>query len=110
MKIAVPVAYGRLTDQFGQSSEFVLVAVENGRIAGMEIRVPPIESPGLLPRWLKENGVNVVISGGMGARAVRRLQQIGIDVHTGDPRHTPQELVRRYLDTAREWLTLPRDD
>jgi predicted Fe-Mo cluster-binding NifX family protein len=33
----------------------------------------PEHQPGLLPLWLKERGVNVVIAGGIGSRAMDLL-------------------------------------
>lgn len=110
MKIAVPVDSGKLTVQFGQSKEFALVAVEDNTIIGMEIQAPPPNEPGLLPKWLRKNGVSVVIAGGMGARAIRLLQQNGIEVHSGPPREKPEEAVRQYLDNSREPATRRPED
>lgn len=110
MKIAVPVDSGKLTVQFGQSEEFALVAVEDDKITGVEIQAPPPGEPGLLPKWLKKNGVSVVIAGGMGARAIRLLQQNGIEVHSGTLREKPEEAVRQYLDNAGEPAARRRED
>lgn len=53
----------------------------------------PAHQPGLLPRWLKEQGATVVIAGGMGARAVDLLRSAGIQVILGAPSRTPEELA-----------------
>lgn len=102
MKIAIPAADGKLAAQGGRTKAFVLVAVENDEITGMEIKSSPPEDPGLLPTWLKEYGVSVVICRDMGARAIRRLQQSGIEVKTGYLPEEPEDLIARYLDNDRK--------
>jgi predicted Fe-Mo cluster-binding NifX family protein len=52
----------------------------------------------VLPRWLHEQGADVIIAGGMGARAMELFTQNGIKVIVGAPALTPQELVQLYLD------------
>ena len=58
----------------------------------------PEHQPGLLPPWLKEHGVTLVIAGGMGARARSLLPEASIEVITGAPSENADTLVRRYLD------------
>lgn len=61
-----------------------------------EIEAPPHE-PGLLPRWLAEHGVDVVIAGGMGHRAKALFSQNRITVVVGAPALGVDELVSQYL-------------
>jgi predicted Fe-Mo cluster-binding NifX family protein len=100
MKFAVPLAEGKLTAHFGHCQEFALVDVEEDAIKKKETLVPPPHEPGLLPKWLHELGANVIIAGGMGARAVDLFAQNGIKVITGAPSLTPEELVQQYLDNS----------
>ena len=58
----------------------------------------PEHQPGLLPPWLKERGVNVVIAGGMGERAQALFQAASIQVLTGAPAGDATDIVRQYLD------------
>ncbi|GBC60362.1 ATPase [Desulfonema ishimotonii] len=102
MKVAVPLAEGKLTLHFGHCQEFAFIDVENNEIKGKEIVVPPPHEPGVLPKWLHDNGVSVVIAGGMGARAIGLLQQNGIDVHTGAPALEPEVLVEQMLKNTLE--------
>jgi predicted Fe-Mo cluster-binding NifX family protein len=53
-----------------------------------------------LPRWLHELGVDVIIAGGMGHRALDLFRENGIQVVTGAPSMVPEELVRSYLDNT----------
>jgi predicted Fe-Mo cluster-binding NifX family protein len=100
MKFAIPLAEGKLTAHFGHCQEFALVDVEDNKIKNTEKMVPPPHEPGVLPRWLHEQGTDVIIAGGMGARALDLFSQNGIEVRTGAPSLTPEELVQQYLDDA----------
>ena len=68
---------------FGHCEQFALVDVdEDGPQAAEAPRslTPPPHEPGLLPRWLHEQGADVVIAGGMGQRAQQLFAQSGIRV------------------------------
>ena len=100
MKIAIPMANGRLTAHFGHCQEFALVEVEGNEISKKEMLVPPPHEPGVLPNWLHELGADVIIAGGMGQRAVSLFQERGIKVVTGAPALTPEEIVNSYLNNT----------
>jgi ATP-binding protein involved in chromosome partitioning len=100
MRIAIPIADGRLAQHFGHCERFALVDIDQAtRATTGATEVPaPEHQPGLLPPWLKERGVNLVIAGSMGARAHSLFQAASIEVLTGAPSESPQTLVRQYLD------------
>jgi predicted Fe-Mo cluster-binding NifX family protein len=100
MKFAIPLAEGKLTAHFGHCQEFAIVDVENNEIKNTEILVPPPHEPGVLPKWLHDMGTNVIIAGGMGNMAINMFAQNDIQVMTGAPSLTPEELVKQYLDSA----------
>ncbi len=100
MKFAIPLAEGKLTAHFGHCQEFALVEVEDNQIKSKETLVPPPHEPGVLPKWLHEQGADVIIAGGMGTRAMDLFAQNGIKVMTGAPSLTPEELVKQYLDNS----------
>jgi len=100
MKIAIPMANGKLTAHFGHCQEFALVEVEGNEISKKEMLVPPPHEPGVLPNWLHELGADVIIAGGMGQRAVGLFQERGIKVVTGAPALTPEEIVNSYLNNT----------
>lgn len=102
MKFAIPLADGKLTAHFGHCQEFALIEVEDKEIKNKETLIPPPHEPGLLPRWLHELGADVIIAGGMGARALDLFAQNGIRVITGAPASTPEDLVKSYLDNTLE--------
>ena len=100
MNIAIPVANGLLNLHFGHCKSFAIMDVDQQakKITGRnDIDAPPHE-PGLLPRWLGEREVNLVISGGMGQKAKQLFGQQAIEVIVGAPAETPESLVSAYLD------------
>ena len=100
MRIAVPVSNGRLAQHFGHCEKFALVDVDLDTktiTASTEVEAPE-HQPGLLPPWLKERGVNVIIAGGMGSRAHSLFQAASIEVLTGAPAESVATIVWQYLD------------
>ncbi len=97
MKFAIPLAEGKLTDHFGHCQQFAIADVQDNQVVDIELLTPPPHEPGVLPRWLHEQGANVVIAGGMGQRAIMLFNQVGIEVVTGAPVADPEELVTLYL-------------
>ena len=100
MKFAIPLAEGKLTAHFGHCQEFALLEVEDNQIKSKETLVPPPHEPGVLPKWLHELGANVIIAGGMGARALDLFAQNNIKVIVGASALRPEELVKQYLDNT----------
>lgn len=97
MRYALPIAEGKLCMHFGHCEQFALVDVENGKITNSESVVPPAHEPGVLPRWLSEQKVNVVIAGGMGSRAQDFFRQYGMEVVVGAQPGDPRDVVENYL-------------
>jgi len=99
MKIAIPVENGRLHGHFGGCRQFALVQVdpEKKLTLGTEVVAAPEHQPGLFPRWLSDQGVQVVIAGGIGHRALALFAQQGINVVAGPPGETVEAVVEAYL-------------
>ena len=100
LRIALPVAEGQLCMHFGHCQQFAMVQVdpESKKIESIDMLTPPPHEPGVLPQWLAEQKTNLVIAGGMGSRAQSLFTQNGIQVLTGAPAKTPEELVQSYLN------------
>jgi ATP-binding protein involved in chromosome partitioning len=100
MKLAVPLADGVLCNHFGHCQQFAVLTVEANEIQKKELLSPPPHEPGVLPSWLHGLGVDVIIAGGMGRRALDLFAQNGIEVVVGAPNVRPEDLVKQYLDRA----------
>ncbi len=99
MKIAIPIANGALSLHFGHCSEFAILTVEpeSKQVISTETIGSPPHQPGMLPAWLKSQGVNSIIAGGMGMRAQDLFRMYGIDVVIGAQGGSPERLVEDYL-------------
>jgi len=99
MRIAIPLADGKLATHFGHCASFALVDVDPAKkiiLKREDIDAPP-HQPGLLPPWLAERGVNRILAGGMGQRAQDLFAAQGIQVTVGAPVETPEKLVTDFL-------------
>lgn len=99
MRIAIPVAGGRLATHFGHCESFALLDVSTDRqtiAARRDLDAPP-HQPGLLPAWLAERGATLIIAGGMGQRARALFASHGIEVLVGAPSDTPETLAAAFL-------------
>ncbi len=98
MRIAIPLAEGKLAMHFGHCASFALLDVDTTKkVTNREDIEAPPHQPGLLPPWLEERGVTLVIAGGMGQRARELFQARGIEVIVGASAETPEILVEKYL-------------
>ncbi|NLC70350.1 MAG: ATPase [Desulfuromonadaceae bacterium] len=99
MKIAIPLANGKLSMHFGHCEKFALLEVDpaSQRVLNREDIESPPHEPGMLPPWLAERGATVIVAGGMGQRAQALFTQKGIQVLVGAPAETPENIAAAYL-------------
>jgi predicted Fe-Mo cluster-binding NifX family protein len=96
MKIAVASDGNQVTEHFGHSQSFWIYHVEEGKVVKSENIPNPGHRPGFLPNFLSDQGINTVISGGMGGGAVEIFKEKGIEVVIG-ARGNADDAVRSYL-------------
>jgi ATP-binding protein involved in chromosome partitioning len=94
------LAGGRLADHFGHCEQFAIIEANSETKAILRTTqvTPPPHEPGLLPRWLHQQGVQVIIAGGMGQRALNLFAENGIAVKSGLAGKTPEELAKSFLE------------
>lgn len=98
MKIAIPTLNQSLTSHFGHCDKFSIINTQNNRIINVESLIPPEHKPGVLPEFLADKGINVVISGGMGYKAQELFRKHNIEVVVGVEHGSPAELAKQYLE------------
>lgn len=100
MRYAIPVSGGVLSPHFGHCEQFALIDADEAsqQILKKEMVDAPPHQPGLLPPWLAEKGVEVVIAGGMGPRAIEIFQQNNIGVIIGVTEPDPEKAVLSHLN------------
>ena len=97
---AIPTLQGKSCAHFGHCQSFAVVEVIDNNVGDVTFLDPPAHQPGTYPRFLADQGVDIVIAGGMGNMAINMFAQNDIQVMTGAPSLTPEELVKQYLDSA----------
>ena len=75
-----------ISHHFGRCPCYVLVDMEGVSMTEVKSIDNPYfreHKPGMVPEFIKQQGVEVMISGGMGRRAIDFFDQFGIKVATG---------------------------
>jgi predicted Fe-Mo cluster-binding NifX family protein len=96
-RIALPLDGDRLSTHFGHASRFAIYDVGDGKILGEVAAAPPPHAPGVIPAWLAEQGVTLVIAGGLGRNAMAVFADHGIEVISGAPSEEARVVVSSYL-------------
>lgn len=96
--IAIPVTEGVLSQHFGHCEQFYFARVNDVEILEEKLVTPPVHEPGLYPKWVKEQGADTVIAGGMGKKACDLFAQNGVNTFTGAQSQAPAAVVKSFLD------------
>lgn len=96
-KIAIPTSNGTLYPHFGKAPQFTIYNVENKQIANKCILNSPEHAHGAMPHFLQEQGVTDVICGGLGAGAVKLLDELHINVYGGAPTLATDDVINLFL-------------
>ena len=83
MRIAVASEGNIVTGHFGHCEGFLVFDTKEKEITTKTFIPNPGHRPGFLPVFLHEQGVDVIISGGMGGGAVEIFNEKGIEVILG---------------------------
>ncbi len=98
MVITVPIVQKRLSQHFGHCETFRFYYTDkDNNIINTEEKTPPPHEPGVLPKWLSEEGADVIITGGMGMHAQRLFSNYGIEVVLGAPAEDPGCVVKEWI-------------
>ncbi len=83
MRIAISTEGDAVSAHFGRCPVFTIVDIEKGVVVKKEEIANPGHHPGFLPEFLHGKGVDCIIAGGMGQRAVQLFDDEGIKVIVG---------------------------
>ncbi len=82
MRVAIALDDDFVSAHFGRCQAFLIVDIDKeGNILRQEKLENPgyvNHQPGLVPRFLQSIGVDYIIAGGMGPKAIMMLQSVGI--------------------------------
>jgi predicted Fe-Mo cluster-binding NifX family protein len=104
MKIAITAENNNgiesmVAQHFGHAPYFILVDVENSQVTATQGVANPFvngHAPGQIPGFIQEQNANVMLSGGMGGRAIQFFEQAGIKAATG-ANGTVRQALENYL-------------
>lgn len=100
LRIALPMQGGSFSEHFGGASHFRLIDADRGSrsiISQADVQAPE-HVPGAFPSWLAKQGVQAVIVGSIGQRAVQLFTENSIQVFTAQGGASPEELVAQQLE------------
>jgi len=89
-----------LGSHFGHCDCYTVVDVEDGKIAQVSTlpNVPHVQGGCMAPvNYLSENGINVLLAGGMGMRPLMGFNQVGIQVFHGGDQGSVKKAVEAFL-------------
>jgi predicted Fe-Mo cluster-binding NifX family protein len=104
MRIAVSVETNNelesvVAHHFGRCPYFAIVDLEDRDVKTVKVINNPFydgHQPGQVPGFIKEQNADVMLSGGMGGRAIEFFRQFGIETATGAD-GTVRQSLERYL-------------
>ena len=97
VKVAIACDEGNVSEHFGFCEEFVIYEIEENKIKKREVLKNPGHIPGFLPKFLKEKNVDVVITKGIGPRALELFQSEGIKV-ISTVSGNEKEVIKKYME------------
>ena len=100
IRIALPMQGESFSEHFGGASHFRLFDADrtSRRIVGQTDVQAPEHVSCAFPKWLAQQGVQAVIIGAIGRRAVQLFAESGILVFTAQGAETPEKLVALQLE------------
>lgn len=93
MRVAVAADGHRVAQHFGHCKDYILFTVVDREIKEREVVKNPGHRPDFLPHFLSQQGVDTMIAGGMGHRALQLFEEHGIETYIG-----VEGLVDRVID------------
>jgi predicted Fe-Mo cluster-binding NifX family protein len=104
MRIAISAANNNgldssVSEHFGRCPYFIIVEVEGQEVTGVSAVDNPYygnHAPGQVPAFINSQGVQVMLTGGMGGRAVGFFQQYNVEP-VGGASGTVRQALQSYL-------------
>lgn len=83
MRIAIATNNGKVSGHFGHCEGFTVYTINDNKIQSEEFLKSPKHQPGVLPKFLVNNDVNIIMAGGMGGKAQEIFNGENIEVVVG---------------------------
>jgi len=83
VKAAISTDGNVVSAHFGRCPVFTIVDIKDGEVIKKETVANPGHEPGIIPQFLHERGVQCIICGGMGQRAVGFFNELKMQAIVG---------------------------
>ena len=90
---------GNVAEHFGRCQEFVFIEIEDKEIKSTDVLANPYfekHVPGAVPKFIKENKAEVIITGGCGPMAVNLFKEFKIKLIVG-AKEKVSDVISDYL-------------
>ena len=83
MKAAISTDGDFVSAHFGRCPSFTIIEINGDKLVNTKVIDNPGHHPGFLPQFLRDQGAEYIIAGGMGMRAIELFAQAGIKTILG---------------------------
>jgi predicted Fe-Mo cluster-binding NifX family protein len=83
MRIAISTDGDFVSAHFGRCPSYTILDVEDSKIVKKEVMDNPGHAPGAIPQFLHQKGIEAIVAGGMGPRAVNFFNEFEIQTIVG---------------------------
>ena len=103
--LVIPTQDNKLCSHFGhcETFSFVDVDLDKKEIIKIEQKAPIEGVSCQCASWVADQGANIVLAGGIGARPMQMLISSGLKIISGCPELPIKELVKEYLNSTLEF-------
>ena len=113
MKIAIATDEGNVSQHFGRCGHYTIVQIDNGQLVNQELIQNPGHEPGFLPEFLSGLGVECVLAGGMGPKAINLFREKGVEPVlgvSGDVGKVISDFIEGRLETGESNCSHGKED
>lgn len=102
-RIAIATNNNKVASHFGRCPEYTFVDIEDNEIKNKNRVENPGHKPGYIPKFLIENDVSCIVSGGMGRKAKQIFDENNVEVvvgASGDVDNVIKKYIKDNLETG----------
>ena len=99
MRIALPISEGKFSIHYGRAEALSLhdIDLATGTSADLGMRLFPAEGTCGAGPWVAQQGVEVLLAGGLGSGAAQSLAKAGVKVFAGIAETDPRKVIQQFL-------------
>ncbi len=99
MRIALPISEGKFSTHYGRAEAISIhdIDLSSGTAADRGLKLFPAEGTCGAGPWMAEQGVEVLLAGGLGSGAAQALGKAGVKVFAGITETDPRKVLEQFL-------------